>query len=107
MNGTLIPDDERRGAEYDYLKKYAIEWLQVQNDEKRTSFLCEHNRYLELIDSKYENYIIFFLLSNFNYECIRTPLASHASAKVINNVFFKNCVSRNLNFVSYPTTFYY
>lgn len=54
LNGTVIQDDERRGAEYDYLKKYALEWLKIQNEPGRDRFLSEHNRYLELIESKNE-----------------------------------------------------
>ncbi|CAG9771060.1 unnamed protein product [Ceutorhynchus assimilis] len=39
----------RRGCEYDYLKKYGIEWLRVKNTLEQAEFLKEHNRYLELI----------------------------------------------------------
>lgn len=57
MNGTLIQEDERRGAEYDYLKKYCLEYLRVENTEEREKFLIEHNRYLELIESKYKTFL--------------------------------------------------
>ncbi|KAJ8974188.1 hypothetical protein NQ317_004867 [Molorchus minor] len=50
FNGRLIKDDERRGAEYDYIKKYALEWLRVKDIAERDQFLLEHNRYLELIE---------------------------------------------------------
>ncbi|XP_066250436.1 tubulin-specific chaperone E [Euwallacea similis] len=45
-----IGDKFRRGCEYDYLKKYGLEWLRVKNSPERCSFLKQHNRYLELID---------------------------------------------------------
>lgn len=54
LNGSLIQEDVRKGAEYDYLKKYALDWLKVQNTDDRNAFLVEHNRYLEFIDRKYE-----------------------------------------------------
>ncbi|XP_018330866.1 tubulin-specific chaperone E [Agrilus planipennis] len=51
FNGTLIKPEERKGAEYDYLKKYALEWFSVRDDdEKRKEFLANHNRYLELME---------------------------------------------------------
>nr|CAH7733567.1 unnamed protein product [Callosobruchus chinensis] len=53
INGSTIKREERFGAEIDYLKKYALEWMDVQkNPEARSNFLLEHNRYLELIDGK-------------------------------------------------------
>ncbi|XP_023029688.2 tubulin-binding cofactor E [Leptinotarsa decemlineata] len=48
LNGCRILDEERRGAEYDYLKKYGLEWLKSQNTADRKKFLREHNRFLEL-----------------------------------------------------------
>lgn len=59
LNGTIIQPDERRGAEYDYLKKYALEWLKVQDTHDRDSFLAEHNRYLELLDGMYNKKMCF------------------------------------------------
>lgn len=56
LNATEISATERRGAEYDYLKKYGLEWLAVKDTEKRDEFLEEHNRYLELIESKIYNF---------------------------------------------------
>ncbi|XP_060534940.1 tubulin-specific chaperone E [Cylas formicarius] len=50
-NGRRITPDDRRGAEYDYQKKYGLEWLKVKNTPERNRFLLEHNRYLELIES--------------------------------------------------------
>ncbi|KAJ8925192.1 hypothetical protein NQ315_001378 [Exocentrus adspersus] len=49
LNGTTITSDERRGAEYDYVKKYALEWLRVKDTSEQEYFLLEHSRYLELI----------------------------------------------------------
>lgn len=51
MNSAIIEPGERRGAEYDYLKKYALEWLSVRNTDKEAEFLERHNRYLELVES--------------------------------------------------------
>lgn len=44
-----IGGEFRRGCEYDYLKKYGLEWLRVKDTPDRTAFLKEHNRYSELI----------------------------------------------------------
>jgi len=58
LNGTEILYDERRGAEYDYLKLYLPVWLETENNlEKRTSFINEHQRYPILVDSTYKLYI--------------------------------------------------
>lgn len=55
LNGTEIPHDERRGAEYDYLKLYLSTWLETEsNSEKRTLFINEHPRYPILVDSTYK-----------------------------------------------------
>ncbi|XP_050506565.1 tubulin-specific chaperone E [Diabrotica virgifera virgifera] len=50
LNGRHIRDDERRGAEYDYIKKYALEWMKIENAVDRENFLLEHNRFLQLIE---------------------------------------------------------
>ncbi|KAL6265270.1 tubulin-specific chaperone E [Pogonomyrmex barbatus] len=51
LNGTLIFHDERRGAEYDYLKLYLPIWLETENNpEKRMTFINEHPRYPILVD---------------------------------------------------------
>ncbi|XP_018566591.1 tubulin-specific chaperone E isoform X2 [Anoplophora glabripennis] len=50
FNGRTIIDEERRGAEYDYIKKYALEWIKVKDTPERGRFLLQHNRYLELIE---------------------------------------------------------
>jgi hypothetical protein len=49
LNGVEIEPGERRGAEYDYIKKYGLEWLKVKGTEWESEFLRSHNRYLELI----------------------------------------------------------
>lgn len=52
LNSTKILNDERRGAEYDYLKLYLQKWSEIENDsEKRILFMNEHPRYLALVDS--------------------------------------------------------
>lgn len=51
LNGVEIESSERRGAEYDYIKKYGLEWLEVKGTDKEKEFLQTHNRYLELIQS--------------------------------------------------------
>lgn len=61
MNGVTIQDDQRKGAEYDYIKKYALEWIRVQHTEARDTFLNEHNRFLELIQSISSYYIYIFI----------------------------------------------
>ncbi|EGI66346.1 Tubulin-specific chaperone E [Acromyrmex echinatior] len=51
LNGTEILHDERRGAEYDYLKLYLPLWLETESNlEKRTSFINEHPQYPILVD---------------------------------------------------------
>lgn len=64
MNGAIIDVAERRGAEYDYIKKYAQEWLTVKGtEERKTIFLTTHNRYLELIQSKKIIYMLFKIVT--------------------------------------------
>ncbi|CAH1165867.1 unnamed protein product [Phyllotreta striolata] len=55
-NGRQIRDDERRGAEYDYIKKHALEWMKCDSEEAKRKFLDEHNRFAELIESNYTNF---------------------------------------------------
>ncbi|KYN44335.1 Tubulin-specific chaperone E [Trachymyrmex septentrionalis] len=51
LNGTEILHNERRGAEYDYLKLYLPLWLETESNlEKRTSFINEHPQYPILVD---------------------------------------------------------
>ncbi|XP_026501773.1 tubulin-specific chaperone E [Vanessa tameamea] len=53
INGSLITRELRRGAEYDYMKRYGAEWKLVQSDpQKKVAFDIEHCRFQELI-SKY------------------------------------------------------
>lgn len=59
LNGTEIHNDERKGAEYDYLKLYANKWLNIEKnklDNLKIEFVNEHPRYPVLVNSK------FFLL---------------------------------------------
>lgn len=60
LNGTEILYDERRGAEYDYLKLYLPKWLESENNsERRISFISEHPRYTALVDSTYKLYMLY------------------------------------------------
>ncbi|XP_026764914.2 tubulin-specific chaperone E [Galleria mellonella] len=50
LNGTIITREERRGAEYDYMKQYGAEWKLAQHDlAKQAAFTLEHCRFEELI----------------------------------------------------------
>ncbi|KAF7993113.1 hypothetical protein HCN44_005894 [Aphidius gifuensis] len=52
LNGTEIHNDERKGAEYDYLKLYANEWLNIEKnklDNLKIEFVNEHPRYPVLV----------------------------------------------------------
>ncbi|XP_022905400.1 tubulin-specific chaperone E [Onthophagus taurus] len=49
LNGTTLQSDERRGAEYRYLKKYGLEYLSLKDYDQRKEFLKKHNRYDDLI----------------------------------------------------------
>ena len=51
LNGVEIEPGERRGAEYDYIKKYGLEWLKIKGTNQEEEFLRSHNRYQELIQS--------------------------------------------------------
>lgn len=56
LNNTEIARDERNGAEWDYLKLFANEWLQVNIDgmeERKNEFITNHPRYPTLIERKY------------------------------------------------------
>lgn len=54
LNATEIWHTERTGAEYDYLKLFGKQWLDVENvPEKREEFVVEHPRYPALIQSKF------------------------------------------------------
>ncbi|CAG5059932.1 unnamed protein product [Parnassius apollo] len=51
LNGSTITRELRRGAEYDYLKRYGAEWKLAQSDSTRKSaFDLEHCRFQELIN---------------------------------------------------------
>ncbi|XP_066992590.1 tubulin-specific chaperone E isoform X3 [Anabrus simplex] len=52
LNGVDVTADERRGAEYDYLKRYGKVWLELvktQDEEQLRNFMKEHSRYPYLI----------------------------------------------------------
>lgn len=52
LNSTEILYDERRGAEYDYLKLYLPKWTDTENDlARRYQFINEHPRYPALVES--------------------------------------------------------
>ncbi|KAF6214267.1 hypothetical protein GE061_009007 [Apolygus lucorum] len=49
LNTQEIPLDERRGAEYDYLKNNTRTWMETKSEpQSRAAFLQLHPRYLEL-----------------------------------------------------------
>ncbi|XP_045780874.1 tubulin-specific chaperone E [Maniola jurtina] len=51
LNGSTITRELRRGAEYDYMKRYGAEWKMAQNDpQKKMAFDLEHCRFQELIN---------------------------------------------------------
>ncbi|KAH0951299.1 hypothetical protein HN011_002077 [Eciton burchellii] len=51
LNSTKIFNEERRGAEYDYLKLYLSKWTETENNpEKRILFINEHPQYPILVD---------------------------------------------------------
>ncbi|XP_045540702.1 tubulin-specific chaperone E [Papilio machaon] len=51
LNGSIITRELRRGAEYDYLKRYGAEWKVAQQDAvQKLAFDIEHCRFQELID---------------------------------------------------------
>ncbi|CAG4993114.1 unnamed protein product [Colias eurytheme] len=51
LNGSTITRELRRGAEYDYMKRYGAEWKLAQNDvNTKKAFDLEHCRFQELID---------------------------------------------------------
>ncbi|KAG7198222.1 hypothetical protein KM043_005629 [Ampulex compressa] len=51
LNGTEIWNEERRGAEYDYLKLYLPKWIETEKDiERRHAFITEHPRYPALVE---------------------------------------------------------
>ncbi|XP_046601692.1 tubulin-specific chaperone E isoform X2 [Neodiprion lecontei] len=50
LNGTEVWQDERTGAEYDYLKLFGKQWLDTESiPEKRVEFITEHPQYPSLI----------------------------------------------------------
>ena len=66
LNGSEIPPEERRGAEYDYMKCHGREWLAARDDPALLrNFESLHPRYLELIRS--ESIIIFLIIFVFKF----------------------------------------
>ncbi|XP_039761653.1 tubulin-specific chaperone E [Pararge aegeria] len=54
LNGSVITRELRRGAEYDYMKRYGAEWKSAQSDpQKKIAFDLEHCRFQELVN-KYD-----------------------------------------------------
>lgn len=54
LNSVEIWHDERRGAEYDYLKLFGNEWLAAEKDpEQKKQFLSNHPRFPALIESEF------------------------------------------------------
>ncbi|XP_047999954.1 tubulin-specific chaperone E [Leguminivora glycinivorella] len=50
LNGSQITRELRRGAEYDYMKRYGAEWKRAQTDlTLRTAFDIDHCRFQELV----------------------------------------------------------
>jgi len=50
LNAQEISHEERRGAEYDYLKQFGLEWLNASNNEAAELEFCQrHPRYKDLI----------------------------------------------------------
>ncbi|KAG6463920.1 hypothetical protein O3G_MSEX014154 [Manduca sexta] len=51
LNGSTITRELRRGAEYDYMKRYGAEWKLAQDDvSKKRTFDVEHSRFTELVE---------------------------------------------------------
>ncbi|XP_013178404.1 PREDICTED: tubulin-specific chaperone E [Papilio xuthus] len=51
LNGSIITRELRRGAEYDYLKRYGGEWKLAQQDNAlKMAFDIEHCRFQELVN---------------------------------------------------------
>uniref|UniRef100_A0A2H1WCF3 Tubulin-specific chaperone E n=1 Tax=Spodoptera frugiperda TaxID=7108 RepID=A0A2H1WCF3_SPOFR len=51
LNGSTITRELRRGAEYDYMKRYGAEWKAAQSDPaSQRAFSVEHCRFTELIN---------------------------------------------------------
>ncbi|XP_022828735.1 tubulin-specific chaperone E [Spodoptera litura] len=51
LNGSTITRELRRGAEYDYMKRYGAEWKAAQSDPaSQRAFIIEHCRFTELIN---------------------------------------------------------
>lgn len=62
LNRQEITPEERRGAEYDYIKNNGKAWLEsASSDNLRLDFLSKHPRYPVLVKSKDMHKISNFL----------------------------------------------
>ncbi|KAG1714224.1 Tubulin-specific chaperone E [Nymphon striatum] len=50
-NHSEITDVDRKGSEYEYIRKYAKEWYALQDESSINKFLEEHPRYKHLISA--------------------------------------------------------
>lgn len=51
LNRSVISIHERRGSEYDYMKRHGQEWISARNDSHLLrDFLRQHPRYTELVE---------------------------------------------------------
>ncbi|KAJ8678996.1 hypothetical protein QAD02_014783 [Eretmocerus hayati] len=51
LNGTEISPLEKRGAEYDYLKLFALDWKNSEKDtQRRIDFITHHPRFPSLVE---------------------------------------------------------
>lgn len=62
INKAKVTAEERRGAEYDIWKKYALDWLQATKSgaDALREFYKKHRSYLQIVNSK------LLLLTNYN-----------------------------------------
>lgn len=96
FNGRAIIDEERRGAEYDYIKKYALEWLKVRDTPEREKFLIGHNRYLELIESN--TYSMIFVGPYLNFVFLEYGLPEESELIVQPNILKSSLIQLNIEF---------
>lgn len=69
LNGTEVNNDEQKGAEYDYLKLYANEWINIEKNELenlKNEFIQAHPRYPVLVESKLFNFSLIF--NNYKFK---------------------------------------
>lgn len=63
VNKAQVTPEERRGAEYDIWKKYALDWLQATKlgADALREFYKKHRTYLSLVNSKYQSVIYTYI----------------------------------------------